>query len=89
VQYFDLRSLSGNIRLSAVLSLHLLNGLNLSSKPSELDKFLLYGLQPLMSLDISDLSVWVIPVSSSVCLIQRLNMGDLAPELRNFVSKSF
>ena len=62
---------------------------NSSAKASELGKFLLDGLQPLMPLTVSDLSLWFISTSKPKSVVQLLNLSDLGAETPNLFAKHF
>jgi hypothetical protein len=73
----------------AVPLLHLFYRLNPTAKGSELGKFLLDCLQPFLPLAVSDLRLASVPVLTSVCLIQLLNVSDLRSQTYNLFSKNF
>jgi len=70
-----------------VLLLHLLRRTNSSAKISELGKFLLDFLQPLLPLAVCDLGLWSISASEPISVVQLLKLCDLGAETPNLVVK--
>ena len=73
----------------AVLFFHLFDRANAPAKVSKLDQFLLDGLQALMSLPVSDLSLGFVAAFPPILLVQLLKLCDLGPEKRDLVAKHF
>jgi hypothetical protein len=73
----------------AVLLLHLFYGVDLSPKGGKLCKFLLDGLQPLMPLAVSDLSICFIFAVTPILLVQVLNLGNLLAKTPDLFPQDF
>lgn len=73
----------------AVLFLHLFYRTDLATEVGELSQLLLNGLEPFMSLAVSDLSLGSIPIGSTILLVRLLNVGDLFPEAPDFIPQNF
>jgi hypothetical protein len=72
-----------------VLLLHLFDRENSSAEASELGKFLLNRLQPLLALAMSDVGLCVVVAFTPILVVQRLKLCDLGTEKSNLVAKDF
>ena len=72
-----------------MLFLHLLDRTNSSAKISELGKFLLDFLQPLVPLAVSDLRRYVASDFTSILSVQLVKLGDLNAETTDLFPKDF
>jgi hypothetical protein len=84
-----LRSLVEEIWTRAMLFLHLLNGMNSSPKASELSEFLLDFEQSLLPLAMSKMGLRILPLFTSILLIQFLKLCDFGPKTCNLFPKNF
>src|SRR5438270_885830 len=69
--------------------LHLFDGLHFAAESRELGKFLLDGLQPFVSLAVSELSFGSGPAFSSILLVQFLDLSDLRTKTPDLFPKHF
>jgi hypothetical protein len=83
----ELRNLLDEVQPGAVLFLHLFHGMNSTAKVGKSGKFLLDCLQPLMSLAVSDMSLFFISTFKSILVAQLLKVCDLGAEAPNLFSK--
>ena len=72
-----------------MLFLHLLDRMNSSAKISELGKFLLDFLQPLVPLAVSDLRLCVVSAFTSILPVQLLKLPNLSAETTDLFPKDF
>jgi hypothetical protein len=84
-----LGSLFDEMQPGPVLFFHLFDRADSPAQVSKLDEFLLDGLQSLMPLAVSDLSLGFVAAFPPVLLVQLLKLRDLGSEKRDLVAKHF
>lgn len=77
------------MQTGTLLFFYLINRMNPAPKVTDLNKFLLDGLQPFLPFAVSDLSLCAVPSLKAIFLIQLLNLSDLGAETGNLVTKDF
>ena len=75
------------MQTGAVLFFPLFDRENPSAKASELDQFLLDGLQPFLPLAVGDLSLCFIAAVTPILVIQLLKVCDLVAEMPDLFAK--
>jgi hypothetical protein len=84
---------SGNLldemHASAMLLFHLLNRNHFAAEVGQLGKLLLDGLEPFVSLSVSDLRIGSVAPLSPILLIQFLNVSDFRAKPPYFFAKHF